>query len=297
MAFGNGLRPDVWNRFKERFGIETIGEFYSATEGVSASWNLSSNSFSAGAVGRYGSIVKLLLTRRQAVVEVDWETETPLRDPKRNNFCTRVKPGLPGELLYVLDPADIKATYMGYFNNEKATDSKIMRDVFTKGDAWFRTGDIIRIDNENRIYFCDRIGDTFRWKSQNVSTSEVMEVLGLHPSVKDANVYGVEVPSHDGRAGCAATVFDRDVDGQLLDGVAAHVCQQLPNYAVPLFLRVTKEIESTGNNKQQKHILRSQGVEPGKVHADDKIYWLRGNTYVEFRDSDWKALQAGAVKL
>ncbi|MCJ1399675.1 hypothetical protein MMC11_002877 [Xylographa trunciseda] len=297
MASGNGLRPDVWNKFKERFGIETIAEFYSATDGVSASWNLSNNSFSAGAVGRGGTIVKLVTRKRQAIVELDWDTELPARNPKRNNFCTRVQTGAPGELLYVVDPTNIKEAYSGYYNNEKATNEKIMRDVFSKGDMWFRTGDVVRIDHEGRMYFCDRIGDTFRWKAENVSTSEVADVLGTHPAVTDHNVYGVELPGHDGRAGCCATVLDREADSQLLESIAGHVHRQLPKYAVPVFLRVTNEIQATGNNKQQKHVLQSQGVHPEKIDPGDKLYWLRGGTYVEFQLSDWEAIEAGRVKL
>ena len=297
MAFGNGLRPDIWNRFKERFGIETIAEFYSSTEGVSASWNLSSNSFSAGAIGRRGTVLKLFSQSTQAVVELDWESEIPARDPKRDNYCTRVQPGAPGELLFWVDPTNVEQNYNGYYRNEKASTDKIMKDVFSKGDMWFRTGDVIRIDNEGRTYFCDRIGDNFRWKAENVSTSEVAEVLGNHPAVTDHNIYGVELPGHDGRAGCAATVLDREVDNKLLASIADHVHQQLPKYAVPVFLRVTKEIQATGNNKQQKHILRNQGVHPEKVDPEDKLYWLRGGTYVEFQLKDWGAIEAGQVKL
>ncbi|MCJ1282076.1 hypothetical protein MMC26_001399 [Xylographa opegraphella] len=297
MAFGNGLRPDIWNRFKERFGIETIAEFYASTEGVGAGWNLSSNSFSTGATGKGGTMAKLFSRSRHAIVELDWETESPARDPKRNNYCTRVQPGAPGELLYWVDPKNIQQNYNGYYQNEKASNDKVLKDVFSKGDMWFRTGDVIRIDTEGRMYFCDRIGDTFRWKAQNVSTSEVAELLGTHPAIIDHNIYGVELPAHDGRAGCAATVLNREVDSQLLASIAAHVHQQLPIYAVPVFLRVTKEIQATGNNKQQKHILRNQGVHPGKVDPGDKLYWLRGGTYVEFHPKDWEAIEAGQVKL
>ena len=297
MAFGNGLRPDIWDRFKERFGIETIAEFYAATEGVSASWNLSSNSFAAGAIGRGGTMARFFRRNSEAIVELDWETELPARDQKRSQYCTRVKPGAPGELLYHVDPTNIKQNYNGYYNNEKATDAKIMKDVFSKGDMWFRTGDVIRIDKEGRMYFCDRIGDTFRWKAQNVSTSEVAEVLGTHPAVKDHNIYGIELPGYDGRAGCAAIVLDREVDSQVLESIAGHVHKQLPKYAVPIFLRVTKEIQATGNNKQQKHVLRSQGVHPGKVDRGDMVYWLKGDTYAEFQPGDWDAIEAGQVKL
>ena len=298
LAFGNGLRQDVWKRFQDRFGIEEIAEFYSATEANSASWNLSRNDFSLGAIGRNGPLVSAVLRRKAAVVQLDWETEEPFRDPGNHNLCAAVPSGEPGELLFKLDPAGIQRGFQGYFNNTKATQSKIMRDVLEKGDAYFRTGDVIRWDKEGRWWFCDRVGDTFRWKSENVSTAEVSEALGTHPAILEANVYGVELPHHEGRAGCATVMVEGEVDPKTLEGVAAHVKGKLPKYAVPLFLRVTKEIQATGNNKQQKHVLRSQGAEPGKVAGSgDRMFWLQGGTYVSFDEEEWKTLEAGRVKL
>jgi acyl-CoA synthetase (AMP-forming)/AMP-acid ligase II len=231
------------------------------------------------------------------IVEIDPEADAPKRDPKNKNFCTRVAAGAPGEYLVKLDPANIKTAYLGYYGNEKATKSKIMRDVLVKGDAYFRTGDLIRRDREGRIWFCDRLGDTFRWKSENVSTNEVAEVLGAHPAIVEANVYGIELPHHDGRAGCVAAVLNRGVDPHLLHGLAHHALKGLPHYAVPLFVRVVKEMQATGNNKQQKHVLRAEGVEPAKVSAADQLYWLNGGTYKPFGKREWEALQSGAVKL
>ncbi|KAL9117783.1 MAG: hypothetical protein Q9187_005676, partial [Circinaria calcarea] len=297
LAYGNGLRPDIWDRFKTRFGIETIAEMYSASEATSASLNLSSNGFASGAVGRAGTVLTALLKKKQVLVEVDWEAETPFRDPERHNFCKPVERGQPGEVLWKLDPADIKALFQGYFGNETATNSKIMRDVLVEGDAYYRTGDVMRWDKEGRMWFVDRIGDTFRWKSENVSTFEVAEAVGRHSAVIEANVYGVGLPNHDGRAGCVAIIFDRDVDANLLSSVAEHVGQTLPKYAVPIFLRVTKNMQATGTNKQQKHILRSQGVDLEKMTSGDKLYWLKGGSYVEFQREDWENLQAGNVKL
>lgn len=167
LAFGNGLRPDIWNKVKERFNIPTIGEFYAATEGTSGSWNLSSNDFSAGAVGRNGALANLLLGRRTAIVEVDHETQRPWRDPN-TGLCKAVPRGEPGELLYAIDAEDPQALFQGYFKNPKATEEKIIRDVLRKGDAYFRTGDMIRWDKNGLWYFSDRLGDTFRWRSENV---------------------------------------------------------------------------------------------------------------------------------
>ena len=298
VAFGNGLRPDIWNRFKERFGIDVIAEFYGVTEGPQGAWNFSTNDFSRGAIGRNGALSSLYTRRQVAVVEVDWETEVPRRFPKNHNFCKRVPTGDPGEMLFRIDAADIIKTYQGYLNNNQASNTKILRGVFSAGDAWFRTGDVVRWDDEGRRYFCDRIGDTFRWKSENVSTTEVSEALGMHPAVREANVYGVEIPHHDGRAGCAAVVFSGEITKTLLSDLAAHARARLPKYALPLFLRATDKMEATGNNKQQKHVLKAQGVEPAKVRANgDRVFWLQGAAYVEFGDADWEALVASRVHL
>ncbi|PGH13866.1 hypothetical protein AJ80_06135 [Polytolypa hystricis UAMH7299] len=322
LIYGNGLRPDIWHRVKSRFAIESICEFYAATEGHSGSWNYSSNDFSAGAIGRNGGLADFLVGRRLAVVDIDHETETPHRDGK-TGYCTRVPRGQPGELLYALDANNISASFQGYFRNSEATQSKVLRDVFKSGDAWFRTGDLIRWDEEGRWFFSDRIGDTFRWRSENVSTSEVAEVLGRHRDVHEVTVYGVEVPHADGRAGCAAIIFRRgggQEEGQqqqdsdllrepepsTLRSLAAHALAQLPKYAVPLFLRVTRELQATGNNKYQKHVLRREGVDMdvllksaagGQSQMQDRIYWLRGDTYVPFEKGQWESVKRGEVKL
>jgi len=307
VAFGNGLRPDIWNKFKERFNIPTIAEFYSATEGTSGSWNNSSNDFSAGAIGRNGALGNIILGRGTAIVDVDHETQEPWRDPK-TGLCKKMPRGEPGELLYAIDATDPQANFQGYFRNNKATESKIVRDVLKKGDAYFRTGDMVRWDKDGRWFFSDRLGDTFRWKSENVSTNEVSEVLGSHPEVHEANVYGVTLPNHDGRAGCAAIVLNQQLASGntttalepsrgLLDSLAAHTLQNLPRFAAPIFIRITPQTQSTGNNKQQKHVLRSEGVDPSLVSKSDRVYWLQGDTYVPFEQKNWTRLTGGQVRL
>ncbi|RDW69060.1 putative long-chain fatty acid transporter [Aspergillus mulundensis] len=306
-VYGNGLRPDVWNRFKERFNVPTVAEFYAATESPGGTWNYSSNDFTAGAIGRMGVVSGWLFGRGLTIVEVDQESQVPWRDPQ-TGFCKPVPRGEAGELLYAIDPSDPGETFQGYYRNSEASDSKVIRDVLRKGDAYFRTGDMMRWDKEGRWYFSDRLGDTFRWKSENVSTNEVSEVLGTHPEVHEANVYGVTLPNHDGRAGCAAVVFDQQIQAAdqsvLLDpssgtlkSVAAHVLRNLPRFAAPLFLRVTPEMQATGNYKQQKHVLRTQGVDPSRIGKKDKLYWLQGDTYLPFERKDWERLQAGQVRL
>ncbi|TQS33673.1 hypothetical protein Golomagni_05974 [Golovinomyces magnicellulatus] len=258
------------------------------------------NSFGEGAIGRAGWLVGLLLSRMSKHVVVDWETEKPWRDPA-TGFCKEVGPGEPGEMIMKVTPEDVNVDFQGYFGNKKASNDKIIRDVFVKGDAYFRSGDVMRWDDDGLLYFSDRIGDTFRWKAENVSTAEVSHAMGLHPKVHEANVYGVELPGHDGRAGCAATVFDgKEPSNELLSSLATHLHKSLPRYAVPLFLRVFEEVgaTTTGTNKMQKHGLRVAGVNPdGFDGAPSKMYWLKGDTYVPFDESAYKQLQGGRVKL
>ncbi|CAM1508605.1 Fc.00g054530.m01.CDS01 [Cosmosporella sp. VM-42] len=297
IAFGNGLRPDIWNEFKDRFGIEAICEFYAATEGTFGTWNLCKNDFTAGAIGRNGWLYNVLVGINVALVKVDFDTDLPWRDPKTGR-CKKVKNGDPGEMLFRLPSGDPFSRFQGYYNNKEATAAKVMRDVFSKGDAWFRTGDVGRWDNEGRVFFHDRIGDTFRWKSENVSTAEVSHAVCMHPSVKEANVYGVALPHHDGRAGCAAIFLASAPTKEVMRSLAGHVKENLPKFAQPIFLRVMSKMgggQITGTNKQQKHALREIGADPSK--GEGTVFWLKGNQYVEFRNEDWKELDGGQVKL
>lgn len=308
MAFGNGLRPDVWKPFKARFGIQTIAEVYGATEGVGATWNFNRNEFTDGAIGSVGAIGQFLATRGQAIVKVDWNTEQPWRDPS-TGLCQRVPRGDVGELLLVLDASTLQDSFPGYFGNKTATSSKVLRNVLKEGDAYFRTGDTVRFDKEGRLWFNDRIGDTFRWKSENVSTAEVGEVLGYHRSVHEANIYGVKVPGHEGRAGCAAVVLRQDAlqslntpKPEVLEGLATYASNSLPKYAVPLFIRVAHKLVLTGNNKQQKTELRNQGIDLRAIRgsgSSDKMYWLKpgSDRYTEFTIQDLESLEAGKVRL
>ena len=305
-AFGNGMKRDVWAKFKERFGIAQVNEFYGATEGPSALFNHSRNSFAEGAVGMSGALFSRLMGKRSVVLKMDEEMETPVRDPK-TGFCVRVRSGEPGELAIKLDEKKIEAGFQGYFGNIAATNKKILRHVFKKGDAYFSSGDVLRKDSEGRWFFCDRIGDTYRWKSENVSTAEVAEVLGKIDKISETNVYGVQIPGHDGRAGCAALVLRDDlpqITETLLRELASQAFKSLPRYAVPIFLRVlsddTAKANRTGTHKQQKHKFRSEGVDPDIVgQKGDILFWLPpGSTeYKKYGPEDWKALESGKVKL
>lgn len=299
LAFGNGLRPDVWQKFKDRFNIPTIAEFYGATEAPTASWNISHNDFTRGAIGQSGLLMRLLFSPTQAFVRHDHDTDAPFRDP-RTSFCTQCAVNEPGEMIMKLDPANIADKFQGYHGNSKANSGKILRNVFAKDDAWYRSGDLLRRDSEGRTWFVDRIGDTFRWKGENVSTAEVSESLGRHPALREANVYGVSLPGHDGRAGCAAIVLadGKTLDAGLASDLAAHARKTLPRYAVPIFLRLVQGFEVTGTMKQTKNVLRNEGVDPANM-GGDKIFWLppAGEAYVEFTKRDWEHMAGGSVKL
>ncbi|KAF2755213.1 putative long-chain fatty acid transporter [Pseudovirgaria hyperparasitica] len=315
LVYGNGLRPDVWPVFQKRFAIPMVCEFYAATEGPGLMMNRSKNDFARGAVGRSGLIIRKLMAGGSTTVKFDHETNSAIRDAK-TGFCIPVDENEPGELLYRLDEKDIKSTFQGYFGNKEATSKKILRDVLVKGDAYFSTGDLLRRDSEGRVWFVDRIGDTFRWRSENVSTAEVGEVVGLTPGVAEANIYGVLVPKHDGRAGCAAIILkDQESTATLttsssspspvpvppesiLTAIASQASKNLPKYAVPLFLRFTRAMDLTGTNKQQKATLREQGIQVDQIaKTGDRMYWMKDGRYVPFEESDLKMIESGGAKL
>lgn len=271
MAYGNGMRPDVWNRFRDRFGVNIISEFYASSEGNGALFNYNTGPFGSGAVGRFAWLSSTTQPNFK-IVRVDAITEDIYRDPK-TGLCVECAPGESGEYIAKIMTDKPASNFQGYAGNSSATQKKVVTNVFTKGDAWFRSGDLMKKDEDGFYWFGDRMGDTFRWRSENVSTAEVGAALG--EIVEEANVYGVLVPAHDGRAGCAAIPASatRDLD---LKKLAAHARKRLPKYAVPIFLRVVPVMEQTGTVKQLKVALRNQGVDPTLV-GSDPLYWLPPN--------------------
>lgn len=244
---GNGLRPSIWGEFKARFGIERITEFYAASEGNIGFTNVFNFDNTVG-----------FSPATYAIVRYDLENDRPLRDAK--GFMEKVGKGESGLLISEISD---KWPFDGYTDPAK-TQAVIYRDVFKQGDAWFNTGDLMRDLGFKHTQFVDRLGDTFRWKGENVSTTEVENVLGAFPGVEDAVVYGVEIPGTDGRCGMAAL---RLAPGQALDGqaLAEHLDRELPTYAVPLFLRLLQQVETTGTFKYKKADLKSAGFDPRQV--------------------------------
>ncbi|KAK1085296.1 hypothetical protein LTR48_004656 [Friedmanniomyces endolithicus] len=207
-----------------------------------------------------------------------------------------------GEILVAVPSRD---AFGGYWRNEEATNKRFATDVFKAGDLYYRCGDALRRSPDGHWYFLDRLGDTFRWKSENVSTAEVAEALGRYPGVTEANVYGVTVPGHEGRAGCAALHLEGQPDENFVSGLLQYSKANLPRYAVPVFLRVVKHSSHIHNHKQNKVGLRQEGIDLEKlgVHerdgADDMIMWQKpgSETYVPFQREDWEALSKGGARL
>ena len=223
LAFGNGLRPEVWEKLIGRLGVGQVLEFYGSTEGNVSMFNFDGR---LGAIGRVPDYLKGMFNIRLARFDV--ETETPVRGT--DGRCIETRFGEPGECLGEIK-GDARTAYVGYADKQ-ASEKKVLHDAFAKGDAWFRTGDLLRKDSEGYFYFVDRIGDTFRWKGENVSTGEVAGMLADAPGVLEVNVYGVKVGDLDGRAGMAGLVVDKDFTPE---GLHAFLAQRLPAYAQPVF--------------------------------------------------------------
>lgn len=271
---GNGLRPEIWEEFTTRFGIARVCEFYAASEGNTAFINIFN-------VPKTTGIAPMPL----AYVEYDPDTGAPLRD--ENGRVRRVLAGAPGLLL---SPVNRLAPFDGY-TDPGATEKKLVRDAFRDGDCWFNTGDVMKPQGMGHAAFIDRLGDTFRWKGENVATTQVEAALTTDKSVEECTVFGVEVPRTGGRAGMAAIKLR---DGVEFDGkaLARLLYEQLPVYAVPLFVRLVESMEHTTTFKSRKVDLRKQAYGPD---VRDPLYVLAGRDegYVPFYDEYPDEVAAG----
>lgn len=287
MACGNGLRPDVWDDFRSRFRIPQIFEFYAATEGGVSLFNIEGE---RGAIGRIPSYLAHRFS--PTLVKFDVEKGEPVRNER--GFCIRCAPNEVGEAIGKVldDPSNVGSRFEGYTSKE-ASEKRILRSVFELGDAWVRTGDLMRKDEKGFFHFVDRIGDTFRWKGENVSTSEVGEAICAFPGVKEANVYGVTIPGADGRAGMATLVTDNGLD---LAAFRDHLIERLPHYARPLFLRIRHEVEVTGTFKYTKTDLVREGYNP--VITADALYFNHPDheAFVRLDKTLYDRVQAGQIR-
>ena len=289
IIIGNGLRPEVWETFQPRFKIPKIIEFYGATEG-----NISLVNFD-GKVGAVGRIPKWARKKSNIeIVKFDVENEEPVRDDK--GLCIPCQPDEIGELIgqiFYNNPDMPSARFEGYVG-KKETSKKILCDVFENGDEWFRSGDLMKFDKEGYFYFIDRIGDTFRWKGENVATSEVAEAITIFNGVEEVNVYGVKVGDADGRAGMASIVADSSID---LKKLHEHIGKNLPSYAQPLFLRVQEKIEITGTFKHRKVELVKEGFDPAQINEPLYFNDTAAGAFVPLDSALYQKIMAKEIRL
>ncbi|XP_071371470.1 long-chain fatty acid transport protein 2-like [Centroberyx affinis] len=286
IALGNGIRADVWRDFLSRFGNVQIKELYASTEG-----NLSLVNYPGkiGAVGRVNFFHKKAFP--YALIKYDPEKEQPLRDS--SGFCIEAAKGEPGLLVCQIT---LKTPFTGYARDLQQTEKKRLHNVFKTGDMYFNSGDLLRVDQDNFIYFQDRIGDTFRWKGENVATNEVSDIITMTDCIKEANVYGVKVPGQEGRAGMAAVTL---TDGEKFDceDIFKHVEKCLPVYARPRFIRLQNSLEVTGTFKPTKVKLVEEGFNPNEI--TDPLYFLdeRERNYVPLTQDIYSSVLSGKIKI
>jgi len=272
LAVGNGLRGDIWEAFAKRFAIPQILEFYAATEGNFSLFNIEGR---PGAIGR----IPPPLAHRfpAAIVKVD-DTGSPLRGG--DGLCITCTDGETGEAIGRIGSADRGGGAFEGYTDAAETEKKILHNVLAEGDAWFRTSDLMHRDAHGYFHFVDRIGDTFRWKGENIATSEVNDAIRDCPGVLDASTYGAAVPGADGRAGMAALVVDQRFN---LGIFAEHLSRRLPAYALPVFVRFCRELDATETFKQQKQRFIREGFDPSVV--DDRLF-LRDPATGDYRSID-----------
>ncbi len=279
VVIGNGLRPEIWDEFQQRFGIPHICEFYGSSEGNLVFINAFGLPRTAG-----------FTPMPYAIVAFDTENERPQRDAQ--GFMHRVAVGETGLLI-----TEVSAAYpFDGYTDAQATEAKLLHDVFRKGDVWINSGDLVRSQGLRHIAFVDRVGDTFRWKGENVATTEVERAVGAVHGVAQASVYGVAVAHADGRAGMAAIVMQH---GSAFDGrsMAQQLGQALPAYAMPLFVRILKTQETTGTFKLRKVELKQQGFDPAGISEPLFVLLDRSKGYEALTAGIHRRILAGKVKL
>ncbi|XP_067114856.1 long-chain fatty acid transport protein 6 isoform X2 [Osmerus mordax] len=286
VAAGSGLRPDVWKEFARRFGKINIREAYGLTEASIGFVNYTSE---IGPIGRASYFNKLNMPFELL------KFNPQLFEPTRTNTgrCTKANKGETGILVA---PVSALNPFLGYAGNELQSEKKLLRDVFREGDIYFNTGDLMLQDHQDFVYFRDRIGDTFRWKGENVATTEVSEILGSLEFLQEVNVYGVSVPGYEGRAGMAALVLkpDQDLDGKKIYSL---LIKSLPPYSWPWFLRIQMAIDVTETFKQQKGKLVQEGFSPEAVHEPLYFLDLLQKDYICLTPSLYNNIISGKIRI
>ncbi|KAG7311656.1 hypothetical protein JYU34_002710 [Plutella xylostella] len=286
VVYGNGMRPQIWNEFVKRFNIQHVAEFYGATEGNANIVNIDGK---PGAIGFVSRIIPQVYPI--AIIKVDQQGE-PVRDSQ--GLCQLAEAEEPGVFIGKISPNNPARAFLGYVD-KAASEKKLVRDVFKHGDSAFISGDIIVSDEFGYLYFKDRTGDTFRWRGENVSTTEVEAAVSRQAAHRDAAVYGVLVPNTEGRAGmCGIVDEDNSLD---LDKLASDLAKDLPAYARPIFLRVMPKLDMTGTFKMKKTDLQKEGFDPNIVK--DKLYYLDAklNRYLPLGPQEYEKINNGQIRL
>ncbi|XP_077996028.1 long-chain fatty acid transport protein 2-like [Glandiceps talaboti] len=286
LAVGNGLGSDIWEEVKERYNIPQIVETYGATEGNFGMMNVDNR---VGSVGCWSPLLRSLCPIE--LVKYDYESAHPVRD--ESGRCIKVKTGETGLLVC---PVTKTFPLEGYVDNKELTQKKILNNVFREGDLYYNTGDLLLQDEANYFYFKDRLGDTFRWKGENVATTEVAQTMSEFNGIQESSVYGVNIPGHDGKGGMAAITI---LDGFTMDctGLYHHVTSRLPNYACPRFLRLKSAIPHTSTFKQRKVDLIHEGFDPSLIN--DPLFWMDSNSksYIPLDHSTYLNIINGTARL
>ncbi|XP_002738911.2 long-chain fatty acid transport protein 2-like, partial [Saccoglossus kowalevskii] len=286
LAVGNGLGADIWNEVKERYSIPQIVETYGATEGNFGMMNVDNK---LGSTGCWSTLLRILCPIE--LVKYEYETAQPERD--ENGRCIKVKTGEVGLLIC---PVTKMFPLEGYVGNKDLMQKKILNNVFVEGDLYYNTGDLFVQDNEHFFYFKDRLGDTFRWKGENVATTEVSQVFSEFPGIEEACVYGVTVTGHYGKAGMAAICHS---DRHVIDYSALYrlITHRLPNYACPRFLRVVTALPHTSTFKQKKTNLLQEGFDPNLI--PDPMYFMdsRADTYSPLTTTMYSNIVNGTIRI
>ncbi|XP_068595506.1 long-chain fatty acid transport protein 2-like [Brachionichthys hirsutus] len=286
IAIGNGIRTDIWTEFLNRFGDIQVRELYAATEGNIGFINYTSK---IGAVGRVNVVHRFFFPF--TLIKFDIEKDEPVRNSE--GLCIKAPIGETGLLVGRVTE---RSPFVGYAGNKQQTERKRLFNVLKKGDLYFNTGDLLQFDHQGFVYFQDRVGDTFRWKGENVATSEVADVLTMVQCISEANVYGVKVEGHEGRIGMVAVILKEGQDFDCSD-TYRQVVNHLPTYARPQIIRIQPCLEMTGTFKMKKVRLVEEGFDP--AHIQDPLYFLHREKmmYVPLTEEIHRAVISGEIKL
>ncbi|GMM34585.1 long-chain fatty acid transporter [Saccharomycopsis crataegensis] len=320
VAYGNGLRKDIWGSFKERFHIDAVGEFFASTESPIATTSFQYGDFGIGACRNYGTFINFILSFQQRLVKMDSENPDEIyRDPK-DGLSREPKVGEPGQLLFrIMNSKSTYKDFQGYKNDSSETSKKIVTNVFRKNDCWMKTGDLLQKDSYGLFYFVDRLGDTFRWKSENVSTNEVEIQFNESGLVENAVVVGLKVPGYEGRAGYVILKPNLELiekiekeagkaddliphntfTSEMLKTLAHHAQTHLPKYAVPVFVKIVKQYKTTDTHKIIKNYYKNEEFYENETCGKDgeEVYWLTKNEYKRLTKADWQAIVKADIKL